>query len=142
MTSTEAYIALNMIGKVGPVRLRHLLGYFENPESILKASSDQFLNDFAPELAELLVPPGVVVGQLVVGETQQIQPGDVDVADMMDALDRFGPDRVIDTPLSESGLVGLAVGLAISVTNKLSERVAFGLTVDITAKLCPCGTIP
>ena len=43
MTSTEAYIALNMIGKVGPVRLRHLLGYFENPESILKASSDQLL---------------------------------------------------------------------------------------------------
>ena len=43
MTSTEAYIALNMIRKVGPVRLRHLLGYFENPESILKASSDQLL---------------------------------------------------------------------------------------------------
>lgn len=41
MTSTEAYIALNMIEKVGPVRLRHLLGIFENPETILKASSEQ-----------------------------------------------------------------------------------------------------
>ena len=40
MTSTEAYIALNMIEKVGPIRLRHLLGVFENPESILRASAD------------------------------------------------------------------------------------------------------
>ena len=43
MTSTEAYIALNMIEKVGPVRLRHLLGFFESPELILEASLDQLI---------------------------------------------------------------------------------------------------
>ena len=29
-------------------------------------------------------------------------------------LDRFGPDRVVDTPLAEGGIVGSALGLAIS----------------------------
>ena len=28
--------------------------------------------------------------------------------------EQFGPDRVIDTPLSESGIVGTAIGLAIN----------------------------
>jgi pyruvate dehydrogenase E1 component beta subunit len=30
-------------------------------------------------------------------------------------LDEFGPDRVIDTPITESGFTGLAVGAAILV---------------------------
>ena len=58
------------------------------------ASGDQFLNDFTPELAELLVPAGVVIGQLVIVKTEQVQPGDVDVTDMVDALHRLGPDLV------------------------------------------------
>ena len=29
-------------------------------------------------------------------------------------LDRFGPDRVVDTPLAEGGIIGSALGLAIS----------------------------
>ncbi len=37
MTSTEACIALNMVPKMGPVRLRNLLQVFETPERILKA---------------------------------------------------------------------------------------------------------
>ena len=58
------------------------------------ASGDQFLNDFTPELAELLVPAGVVIGQLVIVKTEQVQPGDVDVTDMVDALHRLGSDLV------------------------------------------------
>jgi len=38
MTSREAYIALNMIDGVGPVRLRALLDRFEQPEAILTAN--------------------------------------------------------------------------------------------------------
>jgi pyruvate dehydrogenase E1 component beta subunit len=29
-------------------------------------------------------------------------------------IERFGPDRVIDTPLAESGIVGMAIGMAIA----------------------------
>jgi len=38
MTNTEALIALNMIEHVGPVRVRQLLEFFKDPESILRAS--------------------------------------------------------------------------------------------------------
>lgn len=29
-------------------------------------------------------------------------------------IDQFGPDRVIDTPLAESGIVGMAIGMAVA----------------------------
>ncbi|MCG3146689.1 MAG: hypothetical protein PCFJNLEI_00123 [Verrucomicrobiae bacterium] len=38
MTSREAYIALNMVDEIGPVRVRSLLDRFGNPEAILNAS--------------------------------------------------------------------------------------------------------
>ena len=41
MNSTEACIALNMVAKMGPVRLRRLLEVFETPERILSAKRDQ-----------------------------------------------------------------------------------------------------
>ena len=37
MNSTEACIALNMVAKMGPVRLRKLLEVFETPERVLSA---------------------------------------------------------------------------------------------------------
>jgi DNA processing protein len=40
MTPTEAYIALNMLPTMGPVRLRKLLEVFETPERILAAKRD------------------------------------------------------------------------------------------------------
>ena len=36
-------------------------------------------------------------------------------------LDRFGEDRVIDTPINESGIVGTAIGMAISGTRAIAE---------------------
>jgi DNA processing protein len=39
MTDPEAYIALNMIRQVGPVRVRRLLAAFDSPVRILRASS-------------------------------------------------------------------------------------------------------
>src|SRR5262249_27969629 len=38
MTSREAYIALNMIDEIGPIRVRALLERFGTPEAILSAS--------------------------------------------------------------------------------------------------------
>lgn len=37
MTDTEAYVALNLIPRMGPVRLRRLLGTFGTPQAILAA---------------------------------------------------------------------------------------------------------
>jgi DNA processing protein len=43
MDSREAFVALNMIDHVGPVRVRQLLEHFGDPVSILKASRQQLL---------------------------------------------------------------------------------------------------
>jgi len=57
MNSTEARIALNMVAKMGPVRLRKLLEVFETPERILSAKRDQLRavdgigHDVAEEIA-------------------------------------------------------------------------------------------
>jgi len=36
-------------------------------------------------------------------------------------IDRFGPERVIDTPLAESGIVGMAIGMAIAGYRPVAE---------------------
>src|SRR5579863_9353474 len=36
-------------------------------------------------------------------------------------LDKFGPDRVLDTPLAESMIAGLAVGMAIEGLKPVAE---------------------
>jgi DNA processing protein len=43
MTSREALVALNMIPQVGPVRLRQMLRYFPDPQSILGAPKQKLL---------------------------------------------------------------------------------------------------
>ncbi len=42
MNHTEACIALNMIPRIGPVRIRKLLDFFGSPEAILSAKKSQF----------------------------------------------------------------------------------------------------
>jgi DNA processing protein len=57
MNSTEACIALNMVAKMGPVRLRKLLEVFETPERILAAKRSELRgvegigNEVAAEIA-------------------------------------------------------------------------------------------
>jgi DNA processing protein len=57
MNSTEACIALNMVAKMGPVRLRKLLEVFETPERILAAKRSELRgvegigNEVAEEMA-------------------------------------------------------------------------------------------
>ena len=54
MTSTEAYLVLNLLPGIGPVRVRRLLEVFRSPERILlaKASEIQSVDGFGRELAE------------------------------------------------------------------------------------------
>src|SRR5712691_10495864 len=57
MNSTEACIALNMVAKMGPVRLRKLLEVFETPERVLSAKRSELRavdgigNDVAEQIA-------------------------------------------------------------------------------------------
>lgn len=54
MTRTEAYLALNLLPKIGPVRVRRLLGKFGSPERALLARSNEItqVDGFSDELAE------------------------------------------------------------------------------------------
>ena len=53
MTYKEACLAINMISKVGPVRLRRLLQVFDEPENILRAPQDRLsaVDGIGPEIA-------------------------------------------------------------------------------------------
>lgn len=56
MTRTEAYLALNLLPKIGPVRVRRLLEVFGTPEAILAAKAYQILQveGFGRDLAETI----------------------------------------------------------------------------------------
>ncbi|MDZ4814915.1 MAG: DNA-processing protein DprA [Verrucomicrobiota bacterium] len=57
MTPQEAYVALNMVPHIGPVRVRKLLEKFGDPESILAANSKslQQIEGIGPEAAQAIV---------------------------------------------------------------------------------------
>ncbi len=57
MTETEACIALNMLPKMGPVRLRKLLEVFETPQRILSAKSTELqrVDKVGADVAEAIV---------------------------------------------------------------------------------------
>jgi len=54
MTRTEAYLALNLLPKIGPVRVRRLLDVFGNPERILTVSAREIrqVDGFGADLAD------------------------------------------------------------------------------------------
>jgi len=56
VTETESLIALNLIPKLGPVRLRRLLDAFETPARILMAKANELrgVEGIGPEIAELI----------------------------------------------------------------------------------------
>ena len=57
MTRTEAYLALNLLPKVGPVRLRKLLQVFGSPELILRAKAQAIraVEGFGEDLTSAIV---------------------------------------------------------------------------------------
>lgn len=46
-------------------------------------------------------------------------------------LDKFGPKRVIDTPITESGFAGLAVGAALSGLKPICEFMTFNFSMQV-----------
>ncbi|MGI8604983.1 MAG: DNA-processing protein DprA [Verrucomicrobiales bacterium] len=56
MTRTEAYLVLNLLPLIGPVRVRRLLAAFGTPEAVLRARHGQIeqIDGFGPELAVAL----------------------------------------------------------------------------------------
>src|SRR3569623_2607333 len=54
MTRTEAYLALNLLPRIGPVRVRRLLEVFETPERILSAKANEIspIDGFGRDLSE------------------------------------------------------------------------------------------
>ena len=56
MTRTEAYLAINLIPNIGPVRLRKLVDYFGTPEDALRAKASQIaaINGFDQKLADTI----------------------------------------------------------------------------------------
>ncbi len=56
---------------------------------------------------------------LVMGEDVGVDGGVFRVTEGL--LERFGNDRVIDTPLAESGIVGTAIGMAVSGLKPVAE---------------------
>ena len=54
MTEHEAYLALNLIPNIGPIRVRRMLDTFETPQAILSAGNRdiQSVQGIGPELAE------------------------------------------------------------------------------------------
>ena len=57
LTQREAYLALNLIPNVGPIRVRRMLDTFETPQAILTASKAQVqtVQGIGPELADRIV---------------------------------------------------------------------------------------
>ncbi len=56
MTRTEAYLALNLLPKIGPVRVRRLIDVFGSPERILSAKAREItaIDGFGNDLAEAI----------------------------------------------------------------------------------------
>ena len=70
---------------------RGLMSVFIETEEQL---GEEFGDDLAAELGELFEAAGVIVGEAVVVETEEVEEGNVDVADVVDAVDGFGADLV------------------------------------------------
>jgi len=87
-----------------------------------KLTIAQALNQ-ALELA-LAEDPSVVV----LGEDVGKDGGVFRVTDGL--FDKFGPDRIIDTPLAESGIVGTSVGLAMAGMKPVAEIQFFGFIYE------------
>lgn len=87
-----------------------------------KLTIAQALNQ-ALELA-LAEDPSVVV----LGEDVGKDGGVFRITDGL--FDKFGPDRVIDTPLAESGIVGTSVGLAMAGMKPVAEIQFFGFIYE------------
>lgn len=54
-------------------------------------------------------------------------------------LDKFGPRRIIDTPITEAGFTGLAVGAALAGLHPICEFMTMNFSLQVLEKLIIIG---
>ena len=117
MTSREAYIALNMVDGVGPIRVRALLDRFAEPQAILAASKSELMqvDGVGEEVARSVTTWREQVD--LDAELQRIEKGGVQVVTRDDAEYPKNLREVYDPPLVLYVKGGMSErdGLAIAV---------------------------
>jgi DNA processing protein len=145
MTRTEAWLALNLIPQIGPVRVRKLLQYFGSPERILAAKSSEILHVEGFGLAQAESLAGWEAQVDLEGELQKIRERGLTVLTQEDELYPPLLKEIHDPPLvlyvwgeltkrdhNAIGVVGSrhATIYGMNATKKLSFQIAYsGYTV-------------
>lgn len=145
MTRTEAYLALNLLPKIGPIRVRRLLETFETPERILKAKVSEILqiDGFGHDLAETVADWESRVDLL--REQRRIKEENLTLLTLEDALYPKLLREIYDPPtvlyvrgqITERDHQGIAIvgsrhatHYGLSMTKKLAFQIAYaGYTV-------------
>lgn len=99
MTRTEAYMALNSVRLVGPVRVRKLLEVFETPEAILNQSVSRLasVESIGPAVAESIRNWEKTWD--LGGELKRVETLDLQVVDVEDARYPKALREIYDPPL-------------------------------------------
>ncbi len=140
MTRTEAYLALNLLPQVGPVRVRKLLQRFETPEAVLAAKSSQIeqIEGFGRAQADAIADweARIDLGE----ELQKIRDRELTILTQEDELYPPLLREIHDPPLvlyvwgkltkrdhHAIGVVGSrhATNYGLSATKKLSFQIAY-----------------
>ena len=145
MTRTEAYVALNLLPKVGPVRVRRLLEVFGTPEEILaaKAGALSRVKGFGEDLAAVIAGWESIVD--LGRELRRIKEESLTVLTQEDALFPKLLKQIHDPPLvlyvrgrlTERDHHGIAIvgsrhttQYGLNVTKKLAFQIAYaGYTI-------------
>jgi DNA processing protein len=99
MTATEAYLALNLLPNIGPVRVRRLLEAFGSPEQILRTSADQLrrIEGIGTEIAAAVEQWESVTD--VAGELTRIREAGVKLVSLAEATYPQSLRQIPDPPL-------------------------------------------
>ncbi|MDB6005549.1 MAG: protecting protein DprA [Prosthecobacter sp.] len=145
MTRTEAWLALNLLPQVGPVRVRKLLQHFGSPERILAAKSSDILQIEGFGLAQAENIAGWEAQVDLEGELKKVKERDLTLLTQEDELyppllrEIYNPPLVLTVwgeltkrDHNALGVVGSrhATHYGLSTTKKLSFQIAYaGYTV-------------
>lgn len=145
MTRTEAYLALNLLPKIGPIRVRRLLEAFETPERVLAAKVSEIIqiDGFGIDLAETVANWERKVD--VVRELRRIKEENLTILTQEDALYPKLLREIYDPPtvlyvrgqLTERDHQGIAIvgsrhatHYGLSMAKKMAFQIAYaGYTV-------------
>jgi DNA processing protein len=140
MTRTEAWLALNLIPQIGPVRVRKLLQHFGSPERILSARSSEILHVEGFGLAQAEALAGWEAQVDLAGELRKVRERGLSVLTQEDELYPPLLKEIHDPPLvlyvwgeltkrdhNAIGVVGSrhATLYGMNATKKLSFQIAY-----------------